>query len=74
MIAWNSMALTFRSKLVRDQLFSPKVTWSRTRLEKKLAALAWNYCEKRDWGLLPRSLSQEVGPRAHCGVKSWPMC
>jgi hypothetical protein len=35
----NPMALTFRSKLVRDQRFSPKIAGSRTRLEQKLAAL-----------------------------------
>ncbi len=33
------VALTFRSKLVRDQRFSPKIAGSRTRLEQKLAAL-----------------------------------
>jgi hypothetical protein len=36
------MALTFRSKLVTDQRFSPKVAGARTRLEQKLAALGCN--------------------------------
>jgi hypothetical protein len=33
------MALTFRSKLVHDQRFSPKIAGARTRLEQKVAAL-----------------------------------
>jgi hypothetical protein len=51
----NPRALTFRSKLVRDQRFSPKVAGSRTRLEQKLAASGMETCPMDPW-LLTLSL------------------